>query len=317
MKVLRTTPESDIARVYVAELEDGSRIEFVQSVQPPLNRSQKWVLILSTLKGCPVDCPICDAGGSYNGIISAEEMLAQIDYLVDSFYPRGVIEVEKWKLQFARMGDPLFNFAVPEVLRVIPERYQVTGRTIVSLSTIAPHNCLEQLQEIVRIKDQYYSGGNFQFQFSLHTTCEQERRKLVPVKTLSFSQMAQFGQYFQRPGDQKITLNFAAVQGFPLEADKLARIFSPKHFLIKLTPVNPTFSSRKNKLKGVIEPGNRKNNLKIINLFKRAGYDVILSIGDLQENEIGSNCGMYSNSDSDCQVSQTESAFTKDLSCAD
>ncbi|MGM0596279.1 MAG: radical SAM protein, partial [Myxococcota bacterium] len=287
-------------RVYVAELEDGNRIEFVQSVQPPLNRSQKWVLILSTLKGCPVNCPICDAGGSYSGIVSAGEMLAQIDYLVNTCYPRGVIEVEKWKIQFARMGDPLFNPAVPEVLRTIPERYRVTGRTIASLSTIAPLDCLEQLQEIARIKDKYYARGNFQFQFSLHTTCERKRRKLVPVKTLSFARMAKFGQYFHRPGDQKITLNFAAVRGFPLEPDKLAQIFSPKHFLIKLTPVNPTFSSRKNNLKGMIEPGNKEKNLEIVNLFKHAGFDVILSIGALQENDIGSNCGMYINADSAC-----------------
>ena len=58
MRVVRTTGDDDLARVFVAELADGAHVEFVESVQPPVPREEKWVLIVSTLKGCPVGCSI-------------------------------------------------------------------------------------------------------------------------------------------------------------------------------------------------------------------------------------------------------------------
>jgi 23S rRNA (adenine2503-C2)-methyltransferase len=65
MRVLVSTGREDIAVVYVAELEPGKQVEFVESLQPPLPREKKWVLIVSTLFGCPVQCLMCDAGGRY------------------------------------------------------------------------------------------------------------------------------------------------------------------------------------------------------------------------------------------------------------
>src|SRR4030042_1207103 len=67
MEVVYKTGSSDLATVYVARSESGHLLEFVESRQPPLTRDQKWVLIISTLYGCPVNCIICDAGGNYKG----------------------------------------------------------------------------------------------------------------------------------------------------------------------------------------------------------------------------------------------------------
>ena len=49
MKVLASAGREDIAMVYVAELEQGKFIEFVEAVQPPKPRAEKWVLMISTL----------------------------------------------------------------------------------------------------------------------------------------------------------------------------------------------------------------------------------------------------------------------------
>ncbi len=83
MKIVYDTGADELARVYVAELEDGSNIEFVESIQPPYSWREKWVLIVSTLKGCPVGCPICDAGGTYRGKLTRDEILAQMCELAD------------------------------------------------------------------------------------------------------------------------------------------------------------------------------------------------------------------------------------------
>jgi len=292
LKVTDRRGDPDLAMVYIARLDDGELVEFVESVQPPLPREEKWVLIVSTLRGCPVRCPICDAGTSYRGMLSAEEILWQIDRMVTGRFPDRCVPVPKFKVQFARMGDPAFNPAVLEVLGELPFLYDAPG-LLPSISTIAPVGCGEFLEELLAVKDDLYSGGRFQMQFSIHSTCMDARRKLVPCRTLDFTEMAEWGVRFHRKGDRKVSLNFAAVRGFPVDPGVLAETFSPEHFMIKLTPVNPTRSSSENGLVGVIDPDRPGTAEGLVNSFEAEGFDVVLSIGETRENQIGSNCGMY------------------------
>ena len=75
MEILGKYGKEELAILYIARY-DGKIIEFVESVQPPVSREQKWVLILSTLYGCPLGCLMCDAGEYYFGKVSKEGMLA-------------------------------------------------------------------------------------------------------------------------------------------------------------------------------------------------------------------------------------------------
>ncbi len=292
MKILETRGDTDLATVYIAQLDDGAMIEFVESVQPPIPRTDKWVLIVSTLRGCPVNCSICDAGIRYAGKLSSDEMFQQIDYLVNKYYPDGIIPVPKFKIQFARMGDPAFNPAVLTVLQELPGRYDAPG-LLPSISTIAPHDTDDFFAELIDIKNEFYSNGRFQMQFSLHTTSPKARRELVPAETWSFEQMSRWGECFFEPEDRKISLNFAPVKGYPLDTKVISDSFSPEYFMIKLTPVNPTRSSEQKSIEGVIDPDNPKSADVLVNAFREAGFETLLSIGETRENQIGSNCGMY------------------------
>ena len=102
MKVISKTQEHEIASVFIAESTDGRRLEFVESTQPPMDISKKWVIIVSTLFGCPVDCMFCDAGGDYKGKLTAQEILEQIDYMVNRRFNGPKIPVDMLKIQFAR-----------------------------------------------------------------------------------------------------------------------------------------------------------------------------------------------------------------------
>ncbi len=288
--VLHSFGDDELARVFVAETGDGSRIEFVESVQPPVPREKKWVLIVSTLKGCPVQCPICDAGGKYSGRLSRDEMLSQIEHLVTRRFPDGRIASEITKIQFARMGDPAFNPAVMEVLRDIPRIYP--SRIMPSISTVAPKNCTTFIDSLKQVKDELYGDGMFQMQFSIHTTDDARRRILIPAATLPLAEIRRMGDRFFERGDRKITLNFAAVQGFEIDADVIASLFSPDIFIIKLTPVNPTFVSQAAGLEGVITE-DPQTAAPLCDAIQKHGFDVIVSIGEMRENQIGSNCGMY------------------------
>jgi 23S rRNA (adenine2503-C2)-methyltransferase len=247
-------------------------------------------MIVSTLFGCPVDCTFCDAGGSYKGRLTAEEILFQIDYPVRLRFPDGNIGTEKFKIQFSRMGEPSFNPAVLDVLEMLPSMY-TWKEFIPSLSTIAPLGTDKFFERLLSIKKDKYPGS-FQLQFSLHSTSARQRDQMMPVRKWDFRHMARYGERFFNEGGKKITLNFAVSKDSIIEPNALTRYFSPNIFLIKLTPVNPTLKARRNK----IESLDLKDDgyfTDVIQNIREAGYETIISIGELEENQIGSNCGQY------------------------
>lgn len=292
MRIVAKTGREDLAMLYVAEFEDGRMVEFVESVQPPFPREDKWVLIVSTLFGCPVGCLICDAGSMYKGKLTKEQILAQIDFLINTRFPGRAVPVPKFKIQFARLGDPALNTAVLDVLEALPGIYDAPG-LMPSMSTIAPKGQDRFFERLKAIKDSLYPNGMFQMQFSIHTTDEPLRDKMIPVPKWSFADMASFGERFFEPGDRKITLNFALAKGMPLDPSVLRQYFNPEAFMVKITPVNPTYSATENRVSSQIDPSSSADAVSVAHSLRYAGYDVIVSIGEPEENLIGSNCGQY------------------------
>ena len=292
MKVFAVTGTPDVAEVFMADMGEGRMIEFVEALQPPYSRDERWILMISTLYGCPVKCLICDAGGGYRGKPTAEEILRQIDHMVYRWYPDGHVPASKFKIQFARMGEPALNMAVLDVLEQLPERYNAPG-LMPSISTIAPHGTDAFFDGLLELKNRLYSNRRFQFQFSIHTTDVMLRDKLIPVRKWSFADMAAYGERFYRSGDRKITLNFALADGMPVEPDVMLRYFNPERYLVKITPVNPTCHAVQNGLSTHIDPYRPETGQAVAQSLTEAGYDVIVSIGEVEENEIGSNCGQY------------------------
>lgn len=307
MRIIAKNGREDIAIVYIAETEGGKLIEFVESLQPPLPREKKWVLTISTLYGCPVSCRFCDAGGYYQGRLSKNEIISQIDYLVKRRFPDRKVPVKKFKIQFARMGEPSFNQSVLDVLDCLPELYDAPG-LMPSFSTIAPKGTNRFFKRLLEIKKKKYAR-RFQLQFSLHTTDEKLRDWLIPVKKWTFEKMAEYGKAFYAREDRKITLNFVLADGFLVDPDVLLRYFSPDLFLIKMTPVNPTYQAARNKISSISLYELEK---EIVAGLRAVGYGVILSIGELEENYIGSNCGQYVSTYKKAQES-IEGGYTYDL----
>lgn len=289
MKVISRVGREDIAVVYMGETGDGKYIEFVESTPPPYyRREKKWALIISTLYGCPVGCKFCDAGGYYRGRVSREDMIGQIDWLVEKRYPDRNIPAEKFKIQFARMGEPSFNEDVLGVLDSLHDLYNAPG-LMPSLSTIAPVGREKFFERLLESKKKRYPK-TFQLQFSIHTTDMKIRDWLIPVRKWDFQRIAEYGRAFFDDGGRKITLNFALSDRAPFDPDVLSKYFEPDIFLIKITPVNPTYRANKNRISSR-EVSKKWNEL--VDSVHVKGYDVILSIGELEENKIGSNCGQY------------------------
>ncbi|KPJ72257.1 radical SAM protein [candidate division TA06 bacterium DG_78] len=292
MRIINSFGKDELAKVYIAEFDDGSIVEFVESLQPPIPRQDKWVLIISTSFGCPVRCIICDAGGSYRGKLSVTQMLEQVDFLVSNRYPDQKIPAKKFKIQFARMGEPSFNEHVIEVLRKLPFRYEAPG-LLPCISTIAPSGTDDFFDELVTIKKDIYCQGKFQLQFSVHSTDEKIRDTLMPVPKWSLAKIAEYGSQFYQTGDRKIALNFALGQNIPLNPHTMHEIFPPDYFMIKITPVNPTYAAVKHSIKTFISSTAVEMQYEVVEALRTYGFDTLISIGENEENLIGSNCGQY------------------------
>lgn len=292
MKVFAMTSNPDLATVYMADMGDERMIEFVEACQPPHGRNEHWILMVSTLFGCPVKCQMCDAGGHYRGKPTTEEILSQIDYMVDEWFPGRRIPSRKFKIQFARMGEPAFNLAVLDALEALPSRYDAPG-LMPSISTIAPHGTEAFFEGLIDVKNRLYANGRFQFQFSIHTTDVALRDQMIPVRKWSFADMAAYGERFYRAGDRKITLNFALADGNPADPNVLLRYFDPARYLVKITPVNPTSHAIQNGLASHVDPYRPETAELLAQSMANAGYQVIVSIGEAEENRVGSNCGQY------------------------
>ena len=291
MKIINSFGKENLATVYLARMDNGEAVEFVESLQPPVPREKKWVLIISTLYGCPVKCKMCDASSDYSGKLSAQEILEQIDYLVTKRFPSRKVPIPKFKIQFARMGEPSINPEVLAVLENLPRIYEAPG-LLPCISTIGPVGTELFFEKLIDIKNRLYSSGFFQLQFSIHTTDEDKRDYLIPIGKLGLKEISEYGERFYEMGDKKIALNFAAAKGFPVDATVITNYFNPDIFCIKITPLNPTYSVANNNLESLFETDNEVAQ-KLVSTFERLGFSVILSIGELEENKIGSNCGQH------------------------
>jgi 23S rRNA (adenine2503-C2)-methyltransferase len=289
LRVVAHSGNDELAMVHIARTESGRMVEFAESVQPPVPLCGKWVLIVSTLFGCPVGCPFCDAGNFYEGKLSAEEILSQVEYMVYRRFPSGRPGTRRLKIQFARMGEPALNAEVLRVLERLPSVYPEEV-LFPSLSTVGPAGRDGFFEELLNIKNRLY-GRRFQLQFSIHSTDPAERDRLVPIDKWSLEAIAAYGAAFFRKGERKVTLNFALAEGVEVSPAVLRSLFDTSRFLVKITPVNPTYQAVRNGIVSHLLP--EMGDCGVAGELRDHGYDVILSIGEVEENRIGSNCGQH------------------------
>jgi 23S rRNA (adenine2503-C2)-methyltransferase len=288
LKVLQKRGKKELALVYVASLRNDplNLVEFVDACSPSVgDRLKKWVIIISSQLGCPVNCLMCDAGGGFRGNLSSAEMLGQIQTVVtdNGLDPNNCA---KFKVQFARMGEPALN---PEVITALRDLAGLYPRVIPCIATIGPENCSSWFGELLVVRDLFQ---DFQLQFSVNSTDESWRDVIMQYPKMTLSELAEYGQSFYRLGQRKVVLNFALQPRWPLDAIALRRIFDPEYFAVKLTPTNPTGTGRENSLdlSQDLDAINSKMEKKAQEL-ERQGFLVIRSVGELEENQIGSNCG--------------------------
>ncbi len=293
MEILSKQGDPNLAEIYVARFRNDDRFiaEFVDARDPTIPMDKKWVIIVSTQFGCPISCPMCDAGGYYQGDLDAGEMFAQIDCVVEKHGTVRLNSTDKFKVQFARMGEPALNPAVLDVLLELPNRYGAPG-LIPCIATSAPRKANGWFEKLREIRHETYNGRPFQLQLSVNSTDEAHRDRLIPGKKMSLKELGDYASSFYQEGGRKVSLNFALTKGVPVEPTVISDFFDPNCTCIKITPLNPTARSEEAGLDTALLPHSSAYVSDLCEELIGRGFDVILSIGDVRENEIGSNCGM-------------------------
>ncbi|NLP04327.1 radical SAM protein [Candidatus Fermentibacteria bacterium] len=292
MRIERTLEAGGIARVHLVRLreEPWGAVECVGALDPAVPVTEKIVLVVSSQYGCPVGCPMCDAGRGFHGNLEAKDIFAQIDFLMESWAGPAARRCPKLKIQFARMGEPSLNPAVLEVVSALPRRYGIPG-IMPCIATTAPKGSMEWFERLADIKDGLFGSGMFQLQFSVQSTSEAGRGRLIPYPVTSLSGLSRLCERFVRPGDRRAVLNFAAVEGAPIEPGVLRDVFDPARSLVKLTPLNPTGRSAASGLSTMFRSGVEPEVADLVSALEEAGFDVIVSVGLEAESEAGTSCG--------------------------
>ncbi len=293
VEILGQSGRADVAEIFVGRFrgEDRYVVEFVDGLDTRFPRDEKWIVNVSTQFGCPVGCVFCDAGGDFRGNLSAAEMLSQAVTVLDR-HPGLPARCGKLKVHFARMGEPSLNDEVLTAMRRLPELPQLQNARGLwcCVPTVAPRGRMRWFEDLRHLKNERYHG-RFQLQFSINATDEAERDRLMPFPHWSMDEVAAFGERFYESGDRKPVLNFALAKGVDFDVAAISGRFNPAAFAVKLTPLNPTTRGNQNGLQTVLRSERSERLREVCDALQMAGYEVVISIGDGREDEIGSNCG--------------------------
>jgi len=216
------------------------------------SRNERWMIGISTMSGCPVGCKFCAAGGKFNGNLSAEEMIEQVNFVLENNPNYNPNNSKEFRILFTRMGEPGLNyFEVCRAIKMLKSKFQ---KSAIVISTVGIKN--NSLEEWLNLSKEY---SEIHLQFSIHSTSEEYRNWLIPLKNkLDFFEIKSFAKkWMQIPNNKrKISLNFTIVEGSEFNIKKLEEFFPKDLFFIKLSLVNENNYSIKNNITGAIKQKN-------------------------------------------------------------
>ena len=206
------------------------------------SRSERWMVGVSVMSGCPVRCKFCATGKLKKWRnLTANEIVEQVLFIINknpTFLPG---KSQEFKINYTRMGEPFLNMdAVWEAIQIITKMFPSTHHYV---STIG-------------IKDADYSWvkDNITLQVSLHSLDETQRDWLIPYRHKTT--IKELGQ-IRTLSHLKTTVNMTLVKDSDFDIERLKANFDPQYFFIKLSPINTNDISQKNKLgSGVIQANN-------------------------------------------------------------
>lgn len=253
--------------------------------------TEKWVITISTQYGCSMGCNFCDVPKVGSGINATfNDLIRQV---LGGIKLHPEIEFTKrLNVHFARMGEPTWNPNVLEATKWLKTHIDPEFKIHPVVSTMMPRKN-EWLKTFIhtwmRIKNRLLKG-KAGLQLSINSTNELQRTQMFSGNCCNFEEIKNIMEGII-PYGRKITLNFALCKDYEINPHILLKYFSPEDYLVKITPVHKTITSVSNHCE---TPGGydyydiyRQPEQEL----KNAGYDVIVFVPSIEEDESRITCG--------------------------
>jgi 23S rRNA (adenine2503-C2)-methyltransferase len=304
-------------RIFLYETEDGYLIECTEmrdvliqgkenyevrnSNNPQViwkhldNYEHKWLLTVSTQKGCTYNCEFCDVANlPFKGNLSQQEIEDQVRLLLKN--TPYVQRTNKAKIGFARMGEPAHNLdavlGAMKNLNNISEELKRDIKWLPCFNSILPRKInlvgnnswlnsgIETINKVLDIKENYFDGF-LHFQISCNSTDESVRKKLFGgADVLHLEEVIKHVNWWaDKYGitNRTVTLNFIVMEDVEVDVNKLKSYgLNGDRFTVKLIPLNNTQNSKENELKTLANYENYEKLVDLGNRFNSIGVPTVV-----------------------------------------
>jgi 23S rRNA (adenine2503-C2)-methyltransferase len=236
--------------VYLLETDDGYPVEVTDTFLPFYtkdaigkkqniltshdlgDRSERWLIGVSCMSGCPVGCKFCATGKLKKWRnLTSDEICEQVQFVL-SKHNTSPAKSKEFKINYTRMGEPFLN--INNVRKAIENINILNPDTHHYMSTIG-----------IRGSDFGWIKGNVTLQVSLHSLDKDRRDWLIPYKKkMSIEDLG----LILTGSNLKTTLNLTLVDDSDFDISAMMDYFNPKYFFVKLSPINQNDISDKNLL---------------------------------------------------------------------
>ncbi len=258
---------------------------------------EKWVITISTQYGCNMKCKFCDVplvGPGKNATFS--DMIDQIT-AARWQYPE-VKDTKRLNLHFARMGEPTFNTAVLDVAKHMASRHDdelklKCGTFHPVLTTMMPaKNSLlrDYIAEWAVVKNGHYAG-EANLQVSINSTSDEQRNDMYQGCTHDLETISGIVKDLPVPEGRKYCLNMAMSDDYEFDGEKLARLFDPQKWMVKITPIHVNHATEKNGIQSTDGYSLYDFYAPREEAFKEAGFDTLVFVPSTDEDLGMITCG--------------------------
>ncbi len=257
--------------------------------------SEKWVVTISTQYGCSMGCVFCDVpkvGPGRNATLN--DLTMQVKAALGLH--RDICLTKRLNVHYARMGEPTFNrniLAHAAWLKEEVEPFVGDSHIHPVVSTMLPRRnkkLLKFLQKWCSIKNYVYEGSAG-LQFSINSTSDKQREFLFNGNSLCLSAISEIGAMLPWPRGRKYALNIALADGNEIDAGRMASLFSPDKFMVKITPIHVTTATELNGVKTTGGYTDFTPYRVIEEQLKNVGFDVLVFVPSLDEDMGRITCG--------------------------
>jgi len=267
---------------------------------PCMPLTEKWVITLSTQYGCVMKCNFCDVPNvSWQGNATFDDLKMQFFNAVKCF-PE-IKYTERLNIHFARMGEPIFNKAVFEFARWLYKSKDIIQHSLglrievihPVLTTSLPKDFSgleDKLYEWCSIKNDLYNG-QAGLQFSINSTSPSQRDEMFGGMAMDLIHFSKLAENLPNPIGRKYCLNFAYSTDYEIDAQFLSTLFDKEKFMCKITPIHNNNSCRDNNISTIGGYDSYLPYRKPEDDLKRAGFDVLVFVPSMDEENGLVTCG--------------------------